>query len=208
MLSDILVVTPLCLEGQSRVLTGAGLNGELRAPAITSQLLSHPWVPPCFLPLWAPSEDAPSLGPPGVPRRAGITMHVPGTEGQALNLPPNNARADQLLSLPLSFCLSSSQAHGTLRISCRLSVPPSPTCRAAQGCSPEAPTSCPLRLCSEILMLILTAPSVMTNSHNYWVENGIKRVIQFSSVQSLSHVQLLATPWTAACQASLSVSNS
>ena len=32
--------------------------------------------------------------------------------------------------------------------------------------------------------------------------------IQFSSVQSLSHVQLLATPWTAACQASLSIANS
>ena len=32
--------------------------------------------------------------------------------------------------------------------------------------------------------------------------------IQFSSVQSLSHVQLLATPWTAAWQASLSITNS
>ena len=31
---------------------------------------------------------------------------------------------------------------------------------------------------------------------------------QFSSVQSLSHVQLLATPWTAACQAYLSIANS
>ena len=31
--------------------------------------------------------------------------------------------------------------------------------------------------------------------------------IQFSSVQSLSHVQLFATPWTAACQASLSITN-
>ena len=30
---------------------------------------------------------------------------------------------------------------------------------------------------------------------------------QFSSVQSLSHVQLFATPWTAACQASLSITN-
>ena len=30
----------------------------------------------------------------------------------------------------------------------------------------------------------------------------------FSSVQSFSHVQLFATPWTAACQASLSVNNS
>ena len=31
---------------------------------------------------------------------------------------------------------------------------------------------------------------------------------QFSSVQLLSHVQLFATPWTAACQASLSITNS
>ena len=32
--------------------------------------------------------------------------------------------------------------------------------------------------------------------------------VQFSSVQSLSHVRLLATPWTAARQASLTVTNS
>ena len=32
--------------------------------------------------------------------------------------------------------------------------------------------------------------------------------VQFSSVQSFSHVQLFATPWTAACQASLSITNS
>ena len=31
---------------------------------------------------------------------------------------------------------------------------------------------------------------------------------QFSSVQSLSHVRLFAIPWTAACQASLSITNS
>ena len=31
---------------------------------------------------------------------------------------------------------------------------------------------------------------------------------QFSSVQSLSHVQLFETPWTAARQASLSITNS
>ena len=30
----------------------------------------------------------------------------------------------------------------------------------------------------------------------------------FSSVQPLSHVQLFATPWTTACQASLSITNS
>ena len=32
--------------------------------------------------------------------------------------------------------------------------------------------------------------------------------VQFSSVQSLSHVWLFGTPWTTACQASLSISNS
>ena len=31
---------------------------------------------------------------------------------------------------------------------------------------------------------------------------------KFSSVQSLSHVLLFATPWTAACKASLSITNS
>ena len=36
-----------------------------------------------------------------------------------------------------------------------------------------------------------------------WVES-----VHFSSVQSLSHVQLFATPWTAAHQASLSITNS
>jgi len=33
-------------------------------------------------------------------------------------------------------------------------------------------------------------------------------VVQFSSVQLLSHVWLFATPWTAVCQASLSITNS
>ena len=32
--------------------------------------------------------------------------------------------------------------------------------------------------------------------------------LQFSSVQSLSHVRLFVTPWIAACQASLSITNS
>ena len=41
------------------------------------------------------------------------------------------------------------------------------------------------------------------------MECGFKGVlILFSSVQSLSCVQLFATPWTAACQASLSITNS
>ena len=33
-------------------------------------------------------------------------------------------------------------------------------------------------------------------------------IVKFSSAQSLIHVQLFATPWTAACQASLSITNS
>ena len=37
---------------------------------------------------------------------------------------------------------------------------------------------------------------------------GFRFRIQFSSVQSLSHVQLFATPWTVARQASLSITNS
>ena len=35
-----------------------------------------------------------------------------------------------------------------------------------------------------------------------------KQNFQFSSVQLLSHVQLFAAPWTAACQASLSITSS
>ena len=35
-----------------------------------------------------------------------------------------------------------------------------------------------------------------------------KETLQFSSVQLPSHVQLFATPWTAAHQASLSITNS
>ena len=33
-------------------------------------------------------------------------------------------------------------------------------------------------------------------------------ILSLSSVQSLSHVRLFGTPWTAACQASLSITNS
>ena len=36
----------------------------------------------------------------------------------------------------------------------------------------------------------------------------LRQSIQFSSFQSLSHVRLFATPWTVACQASLSITNS
>ena len=42
----------------------------------------------------------------------------------------------------------------------------------------------------------------------YLSKNRYHPLIPFSSVQSLSHVQLFVTPWTAAHQASLSVTNS
>ena len=37
---------------------------------------------------------------------------------------------------------------------------------------------------------------------------AVTKGIEFSSVQSLSHIWLFATPWTAACQASLLITNS
>ena len=51
-----------------------------------------------------------------------------------------------------------------------------------------------------------------TNEHIYIKELDSERenkfMVQFSSVQLLSHVQLFATPWIAARQASLSITNS
>ena len=41
-----------------------------------------------------------------------------------------------------------------------------------------------------------------------WATRETLYMFHFSSVQSLSHIQLFATPWTAACQASLSITNS
>ena len=40
------------------------------------------------------------------------------------------------------------------------------------------------------------------------VPRKVSQTVQFSSVQSLNHVRLFATPWTAAHQASLSITNS
>ena len=40
------------------------------------------------------------------------------------------------------------------------------------------------------------------------IEMGLISSVQFSSVQWLSHVRLSVTPWTAARQASLSITNS
>ena len=42
----------------------------------------------------------------------------------------------------------------------------------------------------------------------YYYQQLVLNLFQFNSVQLLSHVQLLVTPWAAAHQASLSITNS
>ena len=55
-------------------------------------------------------------------------------------------------------------------------------------------------------MVLLTAVNIINISLQF--NSALIRVIQFSSVQLLSWVWLFATPWTAALQASLSITNS
>ena len=43
---------------------------------------------------------------------------------------------------------------------------------------------------------------------NTFLNTHLKAFLTFSSVKSLSHVRLFATPWTTTCQTSLSISNS
>ena len=55
----------------------------------------------------------------------------------------------------------------------------------------------------------ITILSFISNSCFHDMHSSLARVwLTFSSVPLLSHVQLFATPWTAACQTSLSISNS
>ena len=49
---------------------------------------------------------------------------------------------------------------------------------------------------------------MLTTSRMVNLFQKVFNIFQFSSVQSLSHVRLFATPWIAACQASLSITNS
>ena len=65
--------------------------------------------------------------------------------------------------------------------------------------------------CSEIKRRLLLRRKVMTNLDSILKSRGIalpKKVPLVSSVHLLSHVRLFATPWTAARQASLSITNS
>ena len=60
-------------------------------------------------------------------------------------------------------------------------------------------------LCTSSHLIVKTAlNSIECQEHRFW--NHIYPL--FSSVQSVSRVRLFETPWTAACQASLSITNS
>ena len=54
---------------------------------------------------------------------------------------------------------------------------------------------------SYFIVTNLDEPDLYDFIHHWWI-------VQFSSVQSLSRVQLFATPWITACQASLSITKS
>ena len=48
----------------------------------------------------------------------------------------------------------------------------------------------------------------MGKTFSIFIFDNFNFINKFSLVQSLSRVRLFATPWTAACQASLSITNS
>ena len=58
--------------------------------------------------------------------------------------------------------------------------------------------------CKVLCVLLSSRSPFWTN----WISYNSKYCLQFSSVQSLSHVRLFATPWIAAHQTSLSITNS
>ena len=61
----------------------------------------------------------------------------------------------------------------------------------------------------EIASKYCISNSFVDYDNSYFISSkGFLPIVQFSSVQLLSRVQLFATPWTAACQASLSITNS
>ena len=72
---------------------------------------------------------------------------------------------------------------------------PSPGNLPDPGIKPTSPAS-------------IASPTLQADSLLGSHQGSTFRYSQFSSVQSLSHVQLFATPWTAAVQASLSITNS
>ena len=73
----------------------------------------------------------------------------------------------------------------------------------SKGLSRIFPTSQFKSINSSVLSFLYI--QTLTSIHDYKKNHSLT---QFSSVQSLSHVQLFATPWIAARQASLSITNS
>ena len=63
---------------------------------------------------------------------------------------------------------------------------------------------------ASLLCLILFVPSISLSILyiTIWQNSNCSLSVQFSSVQSLSRIQLFVTPWIAAHQASLSITNS
>ena len=59
-----------------------------------------------------------------------------------------------------------------------------------------------------MIFTILILPTQEHGISLYLFMSSLISFIQFSSVQSLSCIWLIATPWTVACQASLSITNS
>ena len=75
--------------------------------------------------------------------------------------------------------------------------------------SPPGPWLTPGSTIPAVLFLSLKKPEGLQMSKtDIIIKIILGRSVQFSSVQSLSRVRLFATPWTAACQASLSITNS
>ena len=60
-------------------------------------------------------------------------------------------------------------------------------------------------ICLVEILLVMS----FINKITHWRKNIflVSQVYQFSSVQSLTHVRLFVTPWIAACQAFLSITN-
>ena len=70
-----------------------------------------------------------------------------------------------------------------------------------------------IMFCMDLIQLIIQNPTSFNMSKSMFVDylflpTTTISSVQFSSIQSLSRVQLFATPWTTACQASLSITNS
>ena len=79
-----------------------------------------------------------------------------------------------------------------------------------QSLSRENPLEKEMATHSSILALEISWTEELGGPRSTGLQRGrcdleIKQQLQFSLVQSLSHVRLFATPWTAACQAFLGV---